>query len=160
MKFEEVLPDLLSGAKVRCTKWPNGMNLTYVINAVTNNKDLLITTKEAKRFIFISEIFDFIKCCDWEVIQDEYIIMGRTIENIINDMSGTEPIKRAAWYNNPTKLLIPIQSWEDMEEYIDTFDKDEVQSINIYCYDNNIYVGCKLTDEDLNATDWCMCEME
>ena len=96
---------------------------------------------------------------DWAIIE-ECNTYKCTIENIIDYMSGTEPIKRAAWYNNPTKLLIPIQSWEDMEEYIDTFDKDEVQSINIYCYDNNIYVGCKLTDEDLNATDWCMCEME
>ena len=96
---------------------------------------------------------------DWEIIE-ECIEYKCTIENIIDYVSGMKPIKRVAWYNNPTKLLIPIQSWEDMEEYIDTFDKDEVQSINIYCYDNNIYVGCKLTDEDLNATDWCMFEME
>lgn len=159
MKFEDILSDLLNGAKVRRTKWPNDMYLTCVINAVTNNKDLLITTKSTKRFIFIFEIFDFIRCCDWEIIEEcnEYKC---TIENIIDCMSGVKPIKRAAWYNNPTKLLIPIQSWEDMEEYIDTFDKNEVQSINVYCYDNNIYVGCKLTDEDLNATDWCMFEME
>ena len=155
MKFKDIFSIFLSGVKIRRKTWPDDIYWLYD----TEKCIVYQITKNAKTECFMLHVMSEITYNDWEMIEEcnEYKC---TIENIIDYMSGVKPIKRVAWYNNPTKLLIPIQSWEDMEEYIDTFDKDEVQSMNIYCYDNNLYVGCKLTDEDLNATDWCMFEME
>ena len=155
MKFKDIFSIFLSGVKIRRKTWPDGIYWLY------DTKKCIVyqTTENIKTECSMLYVMSEITYNDWEIIEkcNEYKC---TIENIIDYVSGAEPIKRAALDDNPTKLLIPIQSWEDMEEYIETFDKDEVQSMNIYCYDNNIYVGCKLTDEDLNATDWCMFEME